>query len=297
VAPARLVAAGFFKMSTMISVIVPVHNEQSVIERCLDAITGQAAPGEFEVIVVCNGCDDATATIAARFGPAVRVIETDVASKTNALNLGDAAATGFPRIYLDADVVVSTDSIRKVAGVLQRGEALAAAPWPSLVFRDGTGWAVRSYFAFWTALPYIEKGLMIAGVYAVSKEGRARFGSFPDVISDDGYFRLHFTDGERVEVADAPSRVTASANMRSLIKIRTRHRLGALELKMRFPQLFEREARTKHYLGAFLSILRRPRLYPGALPYLYVNLVARYRAKRQFRRLDRYVWERDDSTR
>src|SRR4029453_13779336 len=87
----------------MTSIIIPAHNEESVIRRGLHAVLDGAAPGELEVIVVCNGCSDATADVAREFGIAVRVIETDVPSKSNALNLGDAAATRFPRFYLEAD--------------------------------------------------------------------------------------------------------------------------------------------------------------------------------------------------
>src|SRR3954468_3654219 len=96
----------------MISVIVPAHNEEAVIGQGLRALTEGARAGELEVIVVCNGCRDATAKVAAAFGEPVKVIETDVASKTHALNLGDAAAGGFPRIYVDADVALSLDGVR-----------------------------------------------------------------------------------------------------------------------------------------------------------------------------------------
>ena len=82
----------------MVSIIIPAHNEAAVIGRCLEPLTHGARPGEFDVIVVCNGCRDATALEARRFGLSVRVIETDTPSKANALNLGDAAATGFPRL-------------------------------------------------------------------------------------------------------------------------------------------------------------------------------------------------------
>ena len=74
---------------TMISVIIPAHNEGSVIARTLQAMTDGAEPGELDVIVVCNGCSDNTSAVARRFGAPVRVVETDVASKTHALNLGD----------------------------------------------------------------------------------------------------------------------------------------------------------------------------------------------------------------
>jgi glycosyltransferase involved in cell wall biosynthesis len=52
----------------MISIIIPAHNESSVIARTLKAMTDGAKPGELDVIVVCNGCSDDTAVVAGRFG-------------------------------------------------------------------------------------------------------------------------------------------------------------------------------------------------------------------------------------
>ena len=47
----------------MISVIVPAHNEENYLGATLDALRRQDH-GWFEVIVVANGCTDATAKIA-----------------------------------------------------------------------------------------------------------------------------------------------------------------------------------------------------------------------------------------
>src|SRR5690242_13664181 len=97
----------------MISVVIPAYNESAVIKRALNAITDGARFGEMEVIVVCNGCTDDTARQARQIGYPVRVIETMTGSKTHALNLGDAAAGAiFPRVYMDADVVMSVGDLR-----------------------------------------------------------------------------------------------------------------------------------------------------------------------------------------
>jgi glycosyltransferase involved in cell wall biosynthesis len=280
----------------MTAVIMPAHNEAAVIARSLAALTEGGAP-DFEIIVVCNGCSDATAEIARGFAPAVTVIETDVPSKTNALNLGDDAATSFPRIYMDADVLMSADSVRALAAELSRKGALAAAPVAELAAPEGASWAVCAFHRFFMALPYVQEGMMTAGVYAMSEAGRRRFERFPDIIADDGYVRLHFTNGERVEVAGARSTVWHPGTVADLIRIRTRSRLGLYQLHARYPELFLREAKSKDYLGAAMAILRRPSLYAAAIPYVWINLVTRLRAQRQRRTVDRYVWERDHSSR
>lgn len=281
----------------MISIIIPAHNEAGVIEQSLHALTEGVRAGELEVIVVCNGCRDATAEIARRFGEPLRVLETSVASKSNALDMGDRAATGFPRIYADADVMLTLDSVRELAKALESGEILAAAPAVDTVFIPNTRWVVRAYYDFWMALPYIREGMMAAGVYALSEKGRLRFDRFPNLIADDGFIRAQFAPAERREVSSAVSVVRAPATLRELILIKTRSRLGFYELKQRFPELFLREAHTKDYGQAFRAILRQPRLWAGVFPYLWVNAVSRYRAKKQLGRLSDYVWERDNSSR
>ena len=85
--------------------MIPAHNEAAVIARRLTPLAPLAAAGKLEVIVACNGCTDDTAAIARGF-EGVTVLEMAQPSKTAALNAGDAAATHWPRFYLDADVEI-----------------------------------------------------------------------------------------------------------------------------------------------------------------------------------------------
>ena len=281
----------------MISVIIPAHNEEQVIARLLTALLEERQAGELEIIVVCNGCSDGTAAVARAFGDPVQVIETDVASKTHAINLGDAAARGFPRIYSDADVVMSLPSVRSLADALTDGRWLAAAPRVDTLFLPGAQWAVRAYYRFWMALPFVQEGMMAAGVYAVSEQGRRRWDKMPDVIADDGYFRLLFGPDERTEVQAATSAVRAPSVFADLIRIKTRSRLGVAQLSARFPELFAREGRTKRYGSALWGVARRPSLYLAAFPFVLVSVISRLRARQQQRQAGGYLWERDNSSR
>jgi glycosyltransferase involved in cell wall biosynthesis len=280
----------------MISVVIPAHDEEQVIRRCLEAFVPAAQPGEIEVVVVCNACTDRTAAIAREFGSPVTVVEVDRPSKTNALNLGEEAVTGFPRVYMDADVVMSLEDLRHLVSPLEHGQALASAPAVETVFRPDTNWAVRAYYNFWMALPFVQEGMMAAGVYALSAAGRRRFERFPEIIADDGFVRLQFNSDERVEVADAVSRVHAPTAWMDLIRIKTRSRLGVYQLRGAFPELSAAEARSKRYGQALLSIARRPGLYIDAIPFLAVSLISRSRASMQAKR-GGYLWERDTSSR
>src|SRR3954452_8210976 len=110
------------------SIVIPAHDEAAVIGRLLTALTTGAEPGELAIVVACNGCTDDTAAIAATF-PGVTVVDLPEPSKTAALNAGDdAAGDVFPRLYVDADILVDLAAVRAVADVLDTDVPRAAAP-------------------------------------------------------------------------------------------------------------------------------------------------------------------------
>ena len=277
----------------MISIIIPAHNEAAVIARTLAAITRGAANGEIDVIVACNGCTDRTASIARDFGPPVRVIETDVASKSLALNLGDQAASTFPRIYVDADVVIAIDAIRALASRLERMDVLAVAPFPKIDL-DRCSWLVRSYYGVRSRLPSAQEGIGGSGVYALSTTGRSRFNEFPELTADDGYIRIQFSPEERETLRFANSTVFAPRTIKDLILIRTRAYYGTSELARRFPELRKNRGESNH--KSVIKLIRSPSQWFGVAIYLVVNTVARYRAERKVHTRN-FTWERDSSSR
>jgi glycosyltransferase involved in cell wall biosynthesis len=282
--------------SSTASVVIAARNEEYVLGRCLDALVRLSQPNELEIVVVCNGCTDRTADIARGYGEAVRVIETPIASKTAALNVGDAHVSAFPRFYVDADVVLPIESIRRIAARLVERRALAASPGMSLDLHRSTV-PVRAYYRIWVRMPYVREGMIGVGVYALSEQGRRRFGEFPEIIADDGYVRMLFDVRDRLNVADAPVHVFAPQAFSDLVRIKTRSRLGRYQLRQRFPELFARERSTKSYRRAIWGIVTRPWLWPAAVFYTAVLVETRRRARPQLNSFTDYVWERDQSSR
>src|SRR5262249_26293386 len=130
----------------MISIVIPAHNEGLVIARTLTAILTGALPDELDVVVVCNGCADDTATISRVFGKSVRVIETELANKTHGLNLGDRVARAFPRLYVDADVVVTLSTVRALAEHLKKSSRVIAVAPQSHFDVTGCSWPVCAFY-------------------------------------------------------------------------------------------------------------------------------------------------------
>jgi glycosyltransferase involved in cell wall biosynthesis len=278
----------------MISIIIPAHDEGSVIERCLRSILDGAEPGELEIIVVCNGCRDDTAARAGRFGDPVKVLDTSVASKSHALNLGDQVARGFPRFYIDADVEVTLDTIRRVAQSLCSGRLLAAAPRMTVNLQE-CSWPVRAYYGIWTRLPYCAERMIGSGFYALSEEGRRRFDVFPDIISDDGFVRLQFSPAERDVVEDCHFVITAPRRLADLISIKTRSQFGKYQLHAKYPAMIRNDPRS--YQPFLAALMRQPRLWPCLVVYCFVLYVVRARSLYRFLRGRDRVWDRDDSSR
>lgn len=210
------------------SVAIPAHNEAKVIRRCLDALLTGLTPGELEVVVSCNGCTDGTADIVRSSWPDVRVIELAQASKPAALRAADEALTTFPRIYLDADVVLPARSARLLVETLQTDSVDAARP---LFTYDTSGCdlLVRSYYRARLAV-VAGRHMLHGGVYGLSQPGRARFGAFPNLIADDLYADQWFDPSEIKVVNDGPALITAPRRVRDLIRISRRRKKGDLEL-------------------------------------------------------------------
>jgi len=210
------------------SVAIAAHNEARVIRHCLDALLTGLAPLELEVVVSCNGCSDNTADIVRSSWPDVSVIELVQASKPAALRAADEALTAFPRIYLDADVILPVASARRLIDTLATGSFVAARP----VFRYDTSRCDRLVGSYYRAREAVVAGrhMLQGGVYGLSKSGRSRFGIYPDVIADDLYADQWFEPSEIDVLYDAPAMVTIPRGIRDLIHVLRRRKKGDVEL-------------------------------------------------------------------
>ena len=277
-----------------LSVVVPAHQEAAVIGRCLDALHAQLAPGQAEIVVVANGCTDTTADVARRHPVRPAVVELAVGSKSAALNAGDARVSAFPRLYVDADVVLGPGAVSALLQVLARGDVHVAAPEPRFDTR-GRPWVVRSYYRTWQRLPFLNEEPVGNGVYALSQEGRARFDAFPPLIADDLFVLRHFTVPERRAVRDVSFDVQAPRHLSDLIAVRTRAYLGVTELSAWQEGRLANPGASR--ARALRDLVATWRDVPAVLAYAVVSAVASMRASRRWRRGDTMTWDRDGSTR
>ena len=274
----------------MASVIVPAHNEANVIRTCLDSLVNQ--PGLDTLIVACNGCTDDTAAIVQHEYPQAICLDIALPSKVNALNEAEKYITSWPVFYIDADTRLSPNAIEVITQALAEGKTLLAAPEPVIDTRHSSWW-VKQYYRTWLQLPYIREGVVATCSYVITEQGHERFERFPEVINDDGFVRCLFSREERRNIPSAQIFITAPKDLASLIKIKTRARLGNMQLAAlkqckRFDQ--------KPY-GRIMQERLLSKEFIPVLVYLFIATAIRMRAAKQFQNLQSYIWEKDQTSR
>lgn len=279
----------------MITIIIPAYNEEGYIGDCLRRLLQSEDPqapqgaGPVQVIVVANGCTDATVTEARALAPdfaargwLFQVLELAEGSKTRALNAGCAAAVNPNLIHIDADIHVTPGLIASLARALDRAGPTYAGGRPRI--RKAESWVSHRYARFWERLPFMATGVPGCGVCGVNAAGRARWSEIPEVIADDVFVRCHFAPNERVAVPDTYSWPIAEGFKR-LVRVRRRQNQGLEELTMLCPDLMTETERTAPTGAQKIALFLRDPI--GFAIYASVALAVKtplYRNRRRWER-------------
>jgi glycosyltransferase involved in cell wall biosynthesis len=113
-----------------LSIIIPAYNEAKRIGSCLQHLrvavaANSGAQLETEVIVVDNNSTDATPELA-RCGEA-RVVFEPVNQIARARNAGAAEASGDWLLFVDADTLVSAETLREMLALIDTGRFVGGA--------------------------------------------------------------------------------------------------------------------------------------------------------------------------
>lgn len=274
----------------MPSVVIAAHNEEAVLGACLESLFLGGLTGE-DIVVVANGCSDRTADVARERG--VVVVDRPEPGKAAALNAGDAVARGFPRVYLDADIVVPPDAFRAVMAAFDAG-VLAAVPRRRLDV-VGRSWPVRAYFAINDRLPAFRDGLFGRGMISLSAEGRSRFTAFPELVADDLFLDSQFSSGEKREVDDAIVVVATPYTTRDLVRRLVRVRRGNRQLRTAAADGgVDATVRPSDRWAWLRAVAPHPALWLDAVAYATITVFAALAARRG---PGADPWGRDETTR
>lgn len=204
-----------------VGIVVPAHNEQDWLGRCLAALGRAAAavPLPVDVVVVADACTDATTTVARAAG--VDVLDID------ARNVGVARRVGWdrlrgdasPSLWLattDADSLVPPDWLTRMVGYADEGWDAVAG---TIVVRDwaaaGRPDAVR---AAWQVNYGRSRGHVHGANLGVRASRYASAGGVPTraLAEDAGLVAALTADGARVLTAtDVPVLTSARFSVRA----------------------------------------------------------------------------------
>lgn len=142
---------------TKFSVVIPAHNEEKYIGRCLRAVISASKyvkPDLTEIIVVANRCTDKTCAIAKHYG--AKVLVNDAKCIAAVRNTGVRAAKGEIVVTIDADSLMTKYSLAEIREKLESGKYIGGGTNPKFE-RMSLGIAVSSLYVLINLLPVMIK--------------------------------------------------------------------------------------------------------------------------------------------
>ena len=128
-----------------LSVIVPVHRAPGALHASLGALAASDLPrSRWELVVVNDGSDEETASVAARYADAVVKLPGKPRGPSYARNRGAEHADGEVLVFVDSDVCVHPDALRRFHDLF-RAEPEIAAAFGSYDDRPPAGGVVSCY--------------------------------------------------------------------------------------------------------------------------------------------------------
>ncbi len=239
-----------------IVVLIPAHDEEQAIARCVEHVLAQSRVPE-RVVVIAHNCSDGTAEQAREAGAEVMEVEGG-SCKADALNeaferLDDALAPEDVLMVVDADSYLSSGFVANGAAWLEKGYSAVGG-----VFRgrdDVRGGLVSRYVAFCEQQEYLryERDVARKGGKALTLTGTAmmiRVAAAREVRDSRPYRRLYTRSslvedleisvrlvnlGHRVVAPVACSLTTETmSGFRKLWKQRVRWKEGAVRTVMQY---------------------------------------------------------------
>ena len=137
-----------------ISVIVPTHDREPLLRRCLDALVRQTlSPESFEVIVIDDGSSDGTPafleSVATRFSR--RSLRLEGVGAATARDAGIGHARGRICLFLDDDVVAERDCLAAHVAAHGSEERVVGIGALSQQPPSGRDWYAEAFARGWNA--------------------------------------------------------------------------------------------------------------------------------------------------
>jgi glycosyltransferase involved in cell wall biosynthesis len=175
-------------MTRDLSVIIACRDGERRLPRAIQSVLG--ADGLLEVVVVDDGSSDASAEVAASFGPAIRVVRQTPSGVARARNAGVAASRGSILAFIDDDdewLVGSVDPRRP----LLAAEPTAIALGQTVLVQQETPFVLQSLCAalipraVWERVGPVDETLRVGedlAWFLTARDAGVSVRTVPDVV-------------------------------------------------------------------------------------------------------------------
>ncbi len=171
--------------SPYVSVIIPAHNEERYIGKCIESVRKTKWPREMlELLVIDHSSTDRTAELAHAAGARVLPISTGKIGSVR--NAGLATAKGEFVAYVDGDCSVPATWLQTAIRLLVSDDSIGAVGGPCLSSAEGT-WVERSLAPSATGPGYVRHVKTIATSSFIARASLLRHeGGFDeDLVSGE----------------------------------------------------------------------------------------------------------------
>lgn len=186
------------KNKNFVSVVIPAHNEEEYIGRCLDSLVKQTlSQQDYEIIVVDNNSFDNTKKIVKSFS-FVKYIFKEFGPVGAVRNYGAATSCGSILVFIDADCVCRSDWLEKARDIATDNPGKAYGG--RYLLSDEANWLER----YWVLKPKNSvKRQLLGGCICVRKSDFIRSGGFREDITSGEDTEL----GNQLNAIDVPIEV------------------------------------------------------------------------------------------
>lgn len=166
------------------SVIIPAHNEEKYIGKCLQAVKSAAkyvGDAKTEIIVVANRCTDKTVAIAKHYGAKVVINEEKCIAAIR--NAGVREAKGEIIVTIDADSLMTKYSLCEIKFLLDSGNYVGGGTNPKFD-RMSVGIAFSSAYVAMNLIPIMMKngGYLSGAMFWLYKRDFDAIGGFDETL-------------------------------------------------------------------------------------------------------------------
>lgn len=132
------------KDKPLISIVIPIYNEEKVIANCLRTLAGQSYE-PIEVFLVDDGSTDKTPEIVSSIKHqvlSIKILHQDHQGPGPARNLGAKKAKGEILVFVDADMTFEKNFIKDLVSPIVKGQTIGTFSKNEMVANSKNVWSI-----------------------------------------------------------------------------------------------------------------------------------------------------------